>query len=163
MVLPKNSLFITNKKDAAKSYLAESLFQLDGITAVYLEKDFLSVTKDKAASWKHVKTPVLQKIMEHYLKNLPVMKEEELVEAGNPKGKNKIEKQIIELLETRVQPAVAQDGGSITFHSFKEGVVYLNMRGACSGCPSSTITLKQGIESLLQHYIPEVREVIPVS
>ena len=123
------------------------------------------MTKAEAVDWQHIKPAILGGIMEHYQSGAAVIDGE--VAAGGhaahsgPDGE--IVKQIKELLDTRVRPAVAQDGGDITFHGFDRGVVYLNMKGACAGCPSSTLTLKMGIENLLRHYIPEVLEVRPVA
>jgi Fe-S cluster biogenesis protein NfuA len=122
------------------------------------------VTKDDAALWEHLKPAILGAIMEHYQSGAPVLE-------GSASGghtahdgpDSDIVRQIKDLLDTRVRPAVAQDGGDITFHGFDRGVVYLHMQGACAGCPSSTLTLKMGIENLLRHYIPEVTEVRPVA
>lgn len=151
-------------ESAAESPLAVRLFGIDGVSGVFLGSDFISVTKDDG-EWQHLKPAVLGAIMEHYLSDAPV------VEGGEPAaGADEFFEEndaqtvdtIKELLETRVRPAVAQDGGDITFQGYREGVVYLHMRGACAGCPSSTATLKHGIENLLRHFIPEVQEVRPV-
>ena len=153
-------------EDAAEgSPLAKRVFAVNGVTGVFLGNDFVTVTKDAATEWDHVKPSILGAIMEHFQSGDPVM----AGEGGAPSGHaehtgedGEIVDQIKELLDTRVRPAVAQDGGDITFHGFDRGVVYLHMQGACAGCPSSTITLKMGIENLLRHYIPEVTEVRPV-
>jgi Fe-S cluster biogenesis protein NfuA len=132
---------------------------------VSLGGDFITVTK-KAGDWQHLKPAVLGVIMEHYLSGEPVLIDDETPKAASPEdfdaGDEEIVATIKELLDTRVRPAVAQDGGDITFQGYKEGVVFLNMKGSCSGCPSSTATLKHGIENLLRHFIPEVKEVRPV-
>ncbi|PIV75139.1 MAG: NifU family protein, partial [Rhodobacteraceae bacterium CG17_big_fil_post_rev_8_21_14_2_50_65_11] len=132
----------------------------------FLGTDFVTVTKADSVEWDHVKPAILGAIMEHFQSGAPVMEGEGASgghvahEDGADSG---IVDQIKELLDTRVRPAVAQDGGDITFHGFDRGIVYLHMQGACAGCPSSTITLKMGIENLLRHYIPEVIEVRPVA
>ncbi len=149
---------------AGKSPLAKRLFAVSGVTGVFFGRDFVTVTKQETVNWDHVKPAILGAIMEHYQSGDPVIEGANQAEAhaahdGPDSG---IVKQIKELLDTRVRPAVAQDGGDITFHGFEKGVVYLHMQGACAGCPSSTLTLKMGIENLLRHYIPEVTEVRPV-
>jgi Fe-S cluster biogenesis protein NfuA len=146
--------------DAEVSPLAAALFEVPGVTGVFLGSDFISVTKEEV-DWAHIKPAVLGAIMEHYLSGAPVVatatdgQGEEFFDAKDAE----LVETIKELIETRVRPAVAQDGGDITFRGYRNGVVYLNMRGSCSGCPSSTATLKHGIENLLRHFVPEVREV----
>lgn len=148
----------------AASPLARRLFAVGGVTGVFLGNDFVTVTKDDGTAWDHVKPAILGAIMEHFQSGEPVM--EGATEAAHASAHDAADSaivgQITELLDTRVRPAVAQDGGDITFHGFDRGVVYLQMKGACAGCPSSTMTLKMGIENLLRHYIPEVLEVRPV-
>ena len=149
---------------AAKSPLAKRLFGVNGVTGAFFGLDFITVTKAEGVDWQHIKPAILGAIMEHYQSGAPVIEGEQAsahVETDGPDGE--IINQIKELLDTRVRPAVAQDGGDITFHGFDRGVVYLHMKGACAGCPSSTLTLKMGIENLLRHYIPEVTEVRPVA
>jgi Fe-S cluster biogenesis protein NfuA len=148
---------------AQKSPLANRIFAVDGVTGVFLGNDFVTVTKAGDVEWEHIKPSVLGAIMEHYQSGQPVMVGEAGAAHSEHDGPDaEIVNQIKELLDTRVRPAVAQDGGDITFHGFERGVVYLHMQGACSGCPSSTLTLKMGIENLLRHYIPEVVEVRPI-
>lgn len=151
---------------AAASPLARRIFSVPGVAGVFLGRDFVTVTKDEAAAWDHLKPSVLGAIMEHFQSGAPAL-EEGGAEAGGHAPHDgpdaEIVVQIKELLDTRVRPAVAQDGGDITFHGFDRGIVYLHMQGACAGCPSSTLTLKMGIENLLRHYIPEVVEVRPVA
>jgi Fe-S cluster biogenesis protein NfuA len=149
---------------AAASPLARRIFATGGVTGVFFGGDFVTVTKDEAEDWAHIKPGILGAIMEHYQSGEPVIEGEAgAVEHAAHDGPDaEIVGQIKELLDTRVRPAVAQDGGDITFHGFDRGVVYLHMQGACAGCPSSTMTLKMGIENLLRHYIPEVTEVRPV-
>ena len=150
---------------AAKSPLARRIFAVEGVAGVFLGSDFVTVTKAEAVLWEHIKPAILGAIMEHFQSGAPVIEGERAesahAEQDGPDGD--IVRQIKELLDTRVRPAVAQDGGDITFHGFDRGVVYLHMQGACARCPSSTLTLKMGIENLLRHYIPEVTEVRPVA
>ncbi|MDM7459919.1 MAG: NifU family protein [Paracoccus sp. (in: a-proteobacteria)] len=151
---------------ATSSPLARRIFAVPGVTGVFLGRDFVTVTKDDATIWDHLKPSVLGAIMEHFQSGAPAI-EDGGAEAGGHASHDgpdaEIVFQIKELLDTRVRPAVAQDGGDITFHGFDRGIVYLHMQGACAGCPSSTLTLKMGIENLLRHYIPEVIEVRPVA
>lgn len=151
---------------ASASPLASRIFTVPGVQAVFFGTDFVTVTKADTANWDHIKPAILGAVMEHYQSGAPVMAGEGKAAGGHAEHSGEdadIVKQIKELLDTRVRPAVAQDGGDITFHGFDRGVVYLNMQGACAGCPSSTLTLKMGIENLLRHYIPEVTEVRPVA
>ena len=154
----------TSMGEAGASPLAERLFSVNGVSGVFLGADFITVTKSDG-EWQHLKPAILGVIMEHYMSGAPVISDGETEVAGEEFFADE-DKEIVvtikELLDTRVRPAVAQDGGDITFHGFKEGVVFLQMKGACSGCPSSTATLKHGIENLLRHFIPEVSEVRPV-
>ena len=146
---------------AARSPLAEHLFQLPEVSGVFLGTDFITVTKNGDSEWHQLKPAVLAAIMEHFTAGRPVIiagPSEVPTGAANEED-DEIVSQIKELLETRVRPAVAMDGGDITFEDFADGVVYLHMQGSCSGCPSSTATLKAGIENMLRHYIPEVVEV----
>ena len=132
---------------------------------MFFGSDFVTVTKAEEIEWDHIKPALLGAIMEHYQSGAPVIEgdAEDTGHASHDGPDGEIVTQIKELLDTRVRPAVAQDGGDITFHGFDRGVVYLHMQGACAGCPSSTLTLKMGIENLLRHYIPEVLEVRPVA
>ncbi len=165
-VLEAGTADFPSAETADASPLATRIFGVEGVTGVFLGNDFVTVTKADGLEWDHLKPAVLGAIMEHFQSGAPVM-----AEGGAPQGDGhaahdeadgEIVTQIKTLLDTRVRPAVAQDGGDITFHGFDRGVVYLHMQGACAGCPSSTITLKMGIENLLRHYIPEVVEVRPV-
>lgn len=151
---------------AGKSPLANRVFAVEGVTGVFFGLDFVTVTKADNTEWDHIKPSILGAIMEHYQSGQPVMGEDHTPVSGHAEHDGEdgeIVSQIKELLDSRVRPAVAQDGGDITFHGFDRGVVYLHMQGACAGCPSSTLTLKMGIENLLRHYIPEVTEVRPVA
>ena len=163
-VLPGGTRDYRDAEAAAESPLAQKLFSVNGVSAVFLGQDFITVTKS-AAEWQHLKPSILGLIMDHYLSGAPVVlgsNPEADVASGDEffdEGDEEIVTTIKQLLDTRVRPAVAQDGGDITFHGFKEGVVFLNMKGSCAGCPSSTATLKHGIENLLRHFVPEVSEV----
>jgi Fe-S cluster biogenesis protein NfuA len=151
---------------ATKSPLARRVFAVDGVTGVFFGNDFVTVTKAEGVEWQHIKPAILGAIMEHFQSGAAVMEGDGIANGGHAEHTGEdgdIVRQIKELLDTRVRPAVAQDGGDITFHGFDRGVVYLHMQGACAGCPSSTLTLKMGIENLLRHYIPEVLEVRPVA
>ena len=153
----------TDPEAAQASPLASKLFQIDGVTGVFLGADFITVTKAEGQDWYVLKPAVLGGVMEHFLSGEPVVAPEaDLGEDVANDEDDELVKQIRELIDTRVRPAVAQDGGDIIFKGFERGVVYLHMRGACSGCPSSTITLKNGIENLLRYYVPEVTEVRPI-
>ena len=151
----------------AQSPLAAAIFEIDGVQRVFLGSDFITVTKNADISWPHVKPFVLGAIMEHFVSNWPILSgapradSEDEADIAYEGEAAEIVEQIKDLIETRVRPAVANDGGDISFHSWEHehGVVKLNMRGACAGCPSSTLTLKQGIENLLRHYVPEVNAV----
>lgn len=144
---------------AARSPLAERLFQVEGVTRVFLAADFVTVTKDAGRDWYVMKPGILGAIMEHFATGKPVLTQVKADDNEVNEDDDEIVAQIKELLDAKVRPAVAQDGGDITFHGFEKGVVYLAMKGACAGCPSSTATLKSGIENMLRYYIPEVVEV----
>ncbi len=140
--------------------LASRLFKIEGVSRVFLSSDFISVTKDIQLDWNTLKPSILTGIMDHFSSGLPSLEGSiEIDDISNNSEDTETIKQIKDLLETRVRPAVAMDGGDITFCSFESGVVTLQMKGACAGCPSSTATLKMGIENMLRHYIPEVTEV----
>jgi Fe-S cluster biogenesis protein NfuA len=155
-----------DRSEATGSPLARRLFDVDGVIGVFLGSDFISVTKADTDEWQHLKPAILGAIMEHYLSGAPTVEGAasetgEAVEHYDPKDEDTVNT-IKELLATRVRPAVANDGGDIVFHGFRDGVVFLHMRGACAGCPSSTATLRHGIENLLRHFCPDVQEVRPV-
>ena len=165
-VLDSGTADFTSAEAAEASPLAQRIFAVGNVTGVFFGHDFVTVTKDETTDWDHIKPAILGAVMEHFQSGAPVMAGDAAAPAGHadhdgPDGD--IVNQIKELLDTRVRPAVAQDGGDITFHGFDRGVVYLHMQGACAGCPSSTMTLKMGIENLLRHYIPEVLEVRAVA
>lgn len=159
-VMEKGTADFTDPRSAERSPLAKRLFHIEGVTGVFLGSDFVTVSKSDDKEWHVLKPAILGAIMEHFMSDAPVIRPEAAGgEEAGAEEEDEIVAQIKELLDTRVRPAVAQDGGDIIFHGFENGVVYLHMQGACSGCPSSTATLKAGIENLLRHYIPEVVEV----
>ena len=160
-VLGNATAFFTSKSTASSSPLALSLFDISGVNAVFLGGDFITITKAEDASWELLKPSLLTAIMEHFVAGRTV--NEEKSESNSGANDNELEKQIRELIDTRVRPAVAMDGGDIIYHSFENGIVKLELHGSCSGCPSSTMTLKNGIETMLKHYIPEVLAVEAVA
>src|SRR5947208_11819825 len=165
-VLEAGTLEMRDKAEAAQSPLAERLFDIKGVGGVFLGSDFITVTKS-AGEWPQLKPAILGVIMEHFMSGAPFVAEgagAQMNAAGEsfePDDADTVAT-IKELIETRVRPAVANDGGDITFRGYKDGVVYLAMKGSCSGCPSSTATLKHGIQNLLRHFVPDVTEVRPV-
>ena len=161
-VMTSGTANFTSEAAARISPLAEHLFSLPEVTGVFLGTDFITVTKAGDGDWYQLKPAILAVIMEHFTAGRPVLvagAAESTAPAASEQDEDEVVAQIKELLETRVRPAVAQDGGDIIFHDFEDGVVYLHMQGSCSGCPSSTATLKAGIENMLRHYVPEVVEV----
>ena len=163
-VLESGTMDMRSRDDAAKSPLAERLFGIDGVDGVFFGSDFITVSKS-AGEWPQLKPAILGAIMEHFMSGAPV------VAAGSQSAAadeffNEADADTVatikDLIETRVRPAVANDGGDITFRGFRDGVVYLNMKGSCAGCPSSTATLRHGIQNLLRHFVPEVQEVRPM-
>ena len=168
MVMPRGTAHFVTVQQAKTSPLAKALFALDGVDGVFLGADFITVTKREGAEWSHLSPFVLGTIMDHFMKGFAVVDETGAstesedsapAEVFDPLDQ-RIVTQIKELIETRVRPAVAQDGGDIVFHGYREGVVTLHMQGSCAGCPSSTATLKMGIENMLKHYVPEVTSVV---
>jgi Fe-S cluster biogenesis protein NfuA len=159
-VMPSGTANFTSREAARVSPLAEQLLSLPEVSGVFLGMDFITVTKAGDSDWYLLKPSILAAIMEHFTAGRPVLLADPAGGAAPVDGEeDEVVAQIKELLETRVRPAVAQDGGDIIFHDFEDGIVYLHMQGSCSGCPSSTATLKAGIENMLRHYIPEVVEV----
>ncbi len=163
VVMPEGTFDARDPRGASASPLAERLFEIPGVAGVFFGYDFITITKAEG-EWQHLKPAILGAIMEHFMAGAPILRDE-----GRPSddaGEEFFDENdaptvatIKELLETRIRPAVAGDGGDITFRGFRDGVVYLAMKGACSGCPSSTATLKHGIQNLLRHFLPDVREV----
>ena len=158
-VLDEGTADFATQDAASRSPLARRLFEVEGVSRVFLGSDFVTVTKSADSDWQVLKPAILGGIMEHFTSGQPA------IASAAPAGEepaaedDEIVSQIRELLDTRVRPAVAQDGGDIIFQRFEDGIVYLHMQGSCSGCPSSTATLKMGIENMLRHYVPEVVEV----
>jgi Fe-S cluster biogenesis protein NfuA len=162
-VLGEGTRFYTSSAMAEESPLALSLMQLSGVNAVFLGSDFITITKDASFDWSLLKADILTMIMDFFMAGHPVIHSKDAApKATSGEEDSDIVKEIKEMIDARVRPAVAMDGGDIVFHSFKDGIVYLEMHGSCAGCPSSTLTLKQGIENMLKHYIPEVIGVEPV-
>ncbi|KJC47372.1 iron transporter [Bradyrhizobium sp. LTSPM299] len=168
-VLDSGTLEFSTPESATRSPLAERLFAVSGVTGVFYGADFVTVTKADG-DWQHLKPAILGAIMEHYMSGAPLLADgtagsddarDEEDEFFNEEDAETVA-QIKDLIETRVRPAVANDGGDITFRGFKDGIVYLNMKGSCAGCPSSTATLQHGIQNLLRHYVPDVQEVRPM-
>jgi Fe-S cluster biogenesis protein NfuA len=168
-VLDTGTMEFASREAAARSPLAERLFGVAGVTSVFYGADFVTVTKADG-DWQHLKPAILGAIMEHYMSGAPLLADGS---AGNDEALDEEDEffseadaetvaTIKDLIETRVRPAVANDGGDITFRGFKDGVVYLNMKGSCAGCPSSTATLQHGIQNLLRHFVPDVVEVRPM-
>jgi Fe-S cluster biogenesis protein NfuA len=160
-VMESGTANFTDPRSASRSPLAERLFALPEVTGVFLGADFITITKTGDSDWHQLKPAVLAAIMEHLTAGRPVVTGESATasDPGPAEEDDEVVSQIKELLETRVRPAVAMDGGDITFEDYEDGIVYLHMQGSCSGCPSSTATLKAGIENMLRHYIPEIVEV----
>ncbi len=165
VVMDDGTAFFQNIEEASHSPFAKRLFKIEGVDGVFFGSDFITITKGQSVDWQVMKPLILGSIMDHYNSGEDTIIKEEKKEntsLNNDENDTDIVKQIKELLDTRVRPAVAMDGGDIIYDSFKDGVVYLHMQGACSGCPSSTATLKMGIENMLKHYVPEVQEVRPI-
>lgn len=167
-VLDSGTLEFTDREAAARSPLAERLFNVPGVTGVFYGSDFVTVTKDDS-DWQHLKPAILGVIMEHYMSGAPLLADGDQGDGDAPHAEeffNEADTETVaiikDLLETRIRPAVASDGGDITFRGFKDGIVYLDMKGSCAGCPSSTATLKHGIQNLLKHFVPDVVEVRPM-
>ena len=162
-VMEAGTLDFKTTDEAQRSPLASTLFGVDGVSGVMFGFDFIAVTKS-AGEWQHLKPAILGAIMEHFMSGAALLKDDAITLAADgeeffaPEDAATVET-IKELIETRVRPAVAGDGGDITFRGFRDGTVYLTMKGACAGCPSSTATLKSGIQNLLKHFVPEVRDV----
>ena len=149
------------EKNQTTNELIRNILSVNGVTGIFISDDFLSVNKSSEKEWEDIKHIIISLINEYYSSG-----KKYIYESSSEKNKqdtmNEIEKKIIKILETKIRPAVARDGGDIKFKEFKDGKVKVEMQGSCSGCPSSTLTLKQGVENLLKHYIPEVTEVIPI-
>ena len=167
VVMGEGTAFFKNIAEADNSPFAKRLFNVDGVAGVFFGKDFITITKNNSLEWQVMKPEILGAIMSHYNSEDQTILNEEKTTKDNVSNDDSqdsdIVKQIKELLETRVRPAVAMDGGDIIYDKYENGIVYLQMQGSCSGCPSSSATLKMGIENMLKHYIPEIKEVRPVN
>ena len=165
VVMEEGTAFFQNVEEGSNSPFAKRLFELEGVEGVFFGSDFITITKNQSLDWQVMKPLILGSIMDHYNSGdvtINNSKKNDDTSLKVDENDTDIVKQIKELLDTRVRPAVAMDGGDIVYDSFKDGVVYLHMQGACSGCPSSTATLKMRIENMLKHYVPEVQEVRPI-
>jgi Fe-S cluster biogenesis protein NfuA len=167
IVMSSGTRDFASAEEAVASPLAEALFELGDVTGVFFGRDFVSVTAGPGVSWAQLKPDVLTLMLDHFVADMPLFKPAsadfavpDVAEMESDPADAEIVDQIKDLIETRVRPAVANDGGDIVFRGYREGKVWLHMQGACAGCPSSTATLKNGIESLLKHYVPEVTEVL---
>lgn len=158
-VMPVGTANFSTLDEAGPSPLAQALFAIDGVIGVFLGSDFITVTKSENADWDIMKPLILGAIMENFQSGRPVIEDDDTNVTLADTEDNETVIQIRELIDTRVRPAVAQDGGDIIYKGFENGIVYLHMQGACAGCPSSTATLKHGIENMLRYYVPEVQEV----
>lgn len=167
VVMEGGTAFFESPEAAGSSPLAQRLFEVEGVRGVFFGADFVTITKQEGKEWYVLKPSILGAIMEHFAAGRPVISDASDINGGHAETSDGEDSQIVtqikELLDTRVRPAVAQDGGDIVFQSFENGIVYLTVMGACQGCPSSTMTLKMGIENMLRHYIPEVNEVQAVT
>ncbi|MCC6887381.1 MAG: NifU family protein [Hyphomicrobiales bacterium] len=165
-VLAHGTLDMRDAAAAAQSPLAEKLFRVEGVAGVFLGSDFITITKSRG-EWQQLKPAILGAVMEHFMSGAPMLRENAAVTSDGDEFFESKDSETVatikELIETRVRPAVANDGGDITFRGFRDGIVYLDMKGACAGCPSSTATLRHGIQNLLRHYVPDVVEVRPMT
>ena len=157
----KNGQMEITKKEETNNELVRSLLSINGVTGIFLGSDFLSVNKEENKNWEDIKHIVISLINEHYSNGKEFVIDKDYNEKNNSDLAD-IEQKIIKILDTKIRPAVAKDGGDIKFKEFKDGIVKVELQGSCSGCPSSTMTLKQGVQNLLCHYLPEVKEVVAI-
>jgi len=157
----KNGQMEITKKEETNNELVRSLLSINGVTGIFLGSDFLSVNKEENKNWEDIKHIVISLINEHYSNGKEFVIDKDYNEKNNSDLAD-IEQKIIKILDTKIRPAVAKDGGDIKFREFKDGIVKVELQGSCSGCPSSTMTLKQGVQNLLCHYLPEVKEVVAI-
>jgi Fe-S cluster biogenesis protein NfuA len=160
-IVSNNGSFEVTKKDEINNELVRNLLSINGVTGIFLGTDFLSINKTEEINWEDIKHIAITLINDFYSTGKKAVIEKELSQEKEQEH-NEIERQIISILESKIRPAVAKDGGDIKFKEFKDGIVKVELQGSCSGCPSSTMTLKQGVQNLLCHYLPEVKEVIAV-
>ena len=161
-IVSNSGSFEVTKKDDVSNNLIRNLLSINGVESVFLTKDFISINKSNETPWDDIKHIAISLINEHYISGNAVVIDKSLNDLSIDENLPEIEKQIIDLLNTKVKPAVEKDGGDIKFKEFKDGVVKVQLQGSCSGCPSSTMTLKQGVQNLLRHYLPEVKEVVAI-
>lgn len=159
-IVSNNGSFEINKKDEVKNELIRNILSINGVEGIFLSKDFISINKYDEVSWDEIKHIVISLINDYYASGKEFVINKALNEVNENFGE--IEKKIIQILDQKIRPAVAKDGGDIKFKEFKSGIVKVQLQGSCSGCPSSTMTLKQGVENLLSHYLPEVKEVVAI-
>ena len=160
-IVSKGGSFEITKKDNVKNELIRNILSINGVEGIFLSKDFISINKYDDASWDEIKHIVISFINDFYLNGKEFVIDQDLYEEDKNLGE--IEKKIIQILEQKIRPAVTKDGGDIIFKEFKDGIVKVQLQGSCSGCPSSTMTLKQGVQNLLCHYLPEVKEVVAIN
>ena len=161
-VVSNSGSYEIKKKDSINNNLIRNIFSISGVKSVFLGVDFISVNKEQNINWEEIKHIVISLINEHYQSGKKFVIDKDPHEREPEKNLIEIERQIIKILDTKIKPAVAKDGGNIKFKEFKDGIVKVELQGSCSGCPSSIMTLKQGIQNLLCHYIPDVKEVVAV-
>ena len=161
-VVSNSGSYEIKKKDSINNNLIRNIFSISGVKSVFLGVDFISVNKEQNINWEEIKHIVISLINEHYQSGKKFVIDKDPHEREPEKNLIEIERQIIKILDTKIKPAVAKDGGNIKFKGFKDGIVKVELQGSCSGCPSSIMTLKQGIQNLLCHYIPDVKEVVAV-
>ena len=159
-IVSNNGSFEINKKDEVKNELIRNILSINGVEGIFLSKDFISINKYDDVSWDEIKHIVISLINDYYASGKEFVINKALNEVNENFGE--IEKKIIQILDQKIRPAVAKDGGDIKFKEYKSGIVKVQLQGSCSGCPSSTMTLKQGVQNLLCHYLPEVKEVIAI-
>ncbi len=155
----QTNIEIKNEKEAKRFKFSKDFFELKGVQRIFIGENFVSVTKEKDVTWNYLKTKVLTFMLDYISSNKIIIEKQIIKKLLKKNKKNKISSDIEKIIDEKVRPAVARDGGDIIFENFDKGVVYLTLKGACAGCPSSTATLKQGIENLLKHYFPEVKEI----
>ena len=159
-IVSNNGSFEINKKDEVKNELIRNILSINGVEGIFLSKDFISINKYDEVSWDEIKHIVISLINDYYASGKEFVINKALNEVNENFGE--VEKKIIQILDQKIRPAVAKDGGDIKFKEYKSGIVKVQLQGSCSGCPSSTMTLKQGVQNLLCHYLPEVKEVIAI-
>ena len=161
-IVSNNGSFAITKKDDTNNELIRNLLSVNGVEGIFLGKDFISINKYDNTTWDEIKHVAISLINDFYQNGNECVIDKELINTNTPGNLKDIEKKIVKILDQKIRPAVAKDGGDIKFKEFKDGTVKVQLQGSCSGCPSSTMTLKQGVQNLLCHYIPEVKEVIAI-